>query len=41
LEERIDGRVLVEDLVHEGELIAERNTLVGEDLIEKIKIKNH
>ena len=37
LEERIDGRVLVEDLVHEGELIAERNTLVGEDLIEKIK----
>ena len=37
LEERIDGRVLVEDLVHEGEVIAERNTLVGEDLIEKIK----
>lgn len=37
LEERIDGRVLVEDLVHEGELIAPRNTMVREELIEKIK----
>ena len=29
LEERIKGRVLAEDLVHEGEVIATRNTMIG------------
>lgn len=37
LEERINGRVLVEDLVYEGELIAPRNTLIRKDLIARIK----
>lgn len=37
LEERISGRVLLEDLVHEGEVIAPRNTLIEKDLVEKIK----
>lgn len=36
LEERIKGRVLGEDLVHEGEVIATRNTMIGKELIEKI-----
>ena len=36
LEERIRGRVLAEDLVHEGEVIATRNTMIGKELIEKI-----
>ena len=36
LEERIKGRVLAEDLVHEGEVIATRNTMIGKELIEKI-----
>ncbi|MGL5964369.1 MAG: DNA-directed RNA polymerase subunit beta', partial [Fusobacteriaceae bacterium] len=39
LEERINGRVLVEDLIDEetGEVIALRNTMVKKDLIAKIK----
>ncbi|MGL4254347.1 MAG: DNA-directed RNA polymerase subunit beta' [Fusobacteriaceae bacterium] len=39
LEERINGRVLVEDLIDEetGEVIAPRNTMVKKDLIAKIK----
>lgn len=36
LEERIRGRVLAEDLVHEGEIIATRNTMIGKELIDKI-----
>lgn len=36
LEERIRGRVLAEDLVYEGEVIATRNTMIGKELIEKI-----
>ena len=36
LEERIRGRVLAEDLVHEGEVIATRNTMIGKELIDKI-----
>jgi DNA-directed RNA polymerase subunit beta' len=37
LSERLNGRVLVEDVVHEGELIAPRNTLIGKELIKKIE----
>ncbi|RRD40043.1 DNA-directed RNA polymerase subunit beta' [Leptotrichia sp. OH3620_COT-345] len=37
LSERIYGRTLAEDLVHEGEVIAERNTMIMEDLIKKIE----
>ena len=36
LKERINGRVLAEDLVYEGEVIAPRNTLIGKELIKKI-----
>jgi DNA-directed RNA polymerase subunit beta' len=36
LSERINGRVLAEDLVVNGELIAPRNTLIGKELIKKI-----
>ena len=36
LKERINGRVLSEDLVYEGEVIAPRNTLIGKELIKKI-----
>ncbi|WP_291255647.1 DNA-directed RNA polymerase subunit beta' [Fusobacterium sp.] len=36
LKERINGRVLAEDLVFEGEVIATRNTLIGKELIKKI-----
>ena len=36
LKERINGRVLAEDLVYEGEVIALRNTLIGKELIKKI-----
>lgn len=35
LKERINGRVLAEDLVYEGEVIAPRNTLIGKELIKK------
>lgn len=37
LKERINGRVLAEDLVFEGEVIAPRNTLIGKELIKKIE----
>ena len=37
LSERIYGRTLAEDLMHEGELIAKRDTLIMEDLIETIE----
>ncbi len=37
LSERIYGRNLAEDLVHEGEVIATRNTLIMDDLIKKIE----
>ena len=37
LEERINGRVLAEDLVYEGEVVAPRNTLIRKELIAKIK----
>ncbi len=37
LSERIYGRTLAEDLIHEGEVIAKRDTLIMEDLIEKIE----
>lgn len=37
LRERINGRVLAEDLVFEGEVIAPRNTLIGKELIKKIE----
>ena len=36
LDERIYGRTLAEDIVHEGEIIAERNELIGKELIKKI-----
>ncbi|MBM6690973.1 DNA-directed RNA polymerase subunit beta' [Fusobacterium mortiferum] len=36
LKERINGRVLAEDLVFEGEVVAPRNTLIGKELIKKI-----
>ena len=36
LDERIRGRVLAEDLVFEGEVIATRNTMIGKELIDKI-----
>ena len=42
LSERIYGRTLAEDLIHEGELIAKKDTLIMEDLIEiieKLEIK--
>ena len=37
LGERIYGRTLAEDLVHNGEVIATRNTMIMEDLIQKIE----
>ncbi len=37
LSERIYGRNLAEDLIHDGEVIAERNTLIMDDLIKKIE----
>lgn len=37
LRERINGRVLAEDLYFENELIAPRNTLIRKDLIKKIE----
>lgn len=37
LSERIYGRTLAEDLVHNGEVIAERNTMIMEELIKKIE----
>lgn len=36
LKERINGRVLAEDLAYEGGVIAPRNTLIGKELIKKI-----
>ncbi|WP_320045775.1 DNA-directed RNA polymerase subunit beta' [uncultured Ilyobacter sp.] len=37
LSERLNGRVLVEDVVHEGELVASRNTLIDKELIKRIE----
>ena len=37
LSERIYGRNLATDLIHNGELIAKRNTLITDDLIKKIE----
>jgi len=37
LSERIYGRNLATDLIHEGKVIAERNTLITDDLIKKIE----
>jgi DNA-directed RNA polymerase subunit beta' len=37
LEERINGRVLTEDIVYEGKVIAPRNTMVRAELIATIK----
>ena len=37
LSERIDGRVLAEDLIVNGEVIAPRNTLIGKELIKRIE----
>lgn len=37
LKERINGRVLAEDLVFEGEIIATRNTMVNKEIIKKIE----
>ena len=37
LSERIYGRNLATDLIHNGEVIAERNTLITDDLIKKIE----
>ena len=37
LGERIYGRTLAEDLVHNGEVIATRNTMIMEDLVKKIE----
>ena len=37
LGERIYGRNLAEDLVHNGEVIATRNTMITEDLVKKIE----
>lgn len=37
LAERINGRVLAEDLIVDGEVIAPRNTLIGKELIKKIE----
>ncbi|TDT67921.1 DNA-directed RNA polymerase subunit beta' [Hypnocyclicus thermotrophus] len=39
LEERINGRVLAEDLVFEGEVIAPRNTMIGKEIIKEIQAK--
>lgn len=36
LSERINGRVLAEDLVYKKEVIAKRNEMIGKDLIKKI-----
>ncbi|WP_288217682.1 DNA-directed RNA polymerase subunit beta' [uncultured Fusobacterium sp.] len=37
LKERINGRVLADDLVVDGVVIAERNTMIGKELIKKIE----
>ena len=37
LSERINGRVLAEDLIVDGEVIAPRNTMIGKELIKKIE----
>ena len=37
LAERINGRVLAEDLIVDGEVIAPRNTMIGKALIERIE----
>lgn len=37
LAERINGRVLAEDLIVDGEVIAPRNTMIRKDLIKKIE----
>ena len=37
LAERINGRVLAEDLIVDGEVIAPRNTMIGKELIKKIE----
>ena len=37
LKERINGRVLAEDLVHNGKTIAKRNTMIHKDLLKKIE----
>ncbi len=37
LSERIYGRNLAKDLIHNGEVIAKRNTLITDDLIKKIE----
>ena len=36
LAERIRGRVLAEDLIHEGKVIAKRNDLIGKEIISKV-----
>ncbi len=36
LDERLDGRVLAEDLIVDGEVVAPRNTLMGKDLVKRI-----
>ena len=37
LAERINGRVLAEDLIVDGEVIAPRNTMIGKELIKRIE----
>ncbi|WP_022819901.1 DNA-directed RNA polymerase subunit beta' [Fusobacterium russii] len=37
LSERINGRVLAEDLVYKKKVIAKRNTMIGKELIDKIE----
>ena len=37
LSERIYGRILAKDLIHNGEVIATRNTLINDELIKKIE----
>lgn len=37
LSERINGRVLAEDLIHNGEVIAKRNEMIGKNLLATIK----
>ncbi|CAL7895187.1 DNA-directed RNA polymerase subunit beta' [Fusobacterium necrophorum] len=39
LAERIRGRVLAEDLIHEGEILATRNTMIGKELLREIEEK--
>ena len=37
LKERINGRVLAEDLVHKGKKIAKKNTMIHKELLDKIE----